>query len=387
MNRINANSGDAECTDTNPVVLHVRVVSGTGGGPDKTILNSPRFLERHGYRSVCVYLREPNDPGFEVLEQRAAERNAMLHAVDDFGIKDWRIVGRLRKTLESYPNVIWHGHDYKSNLLGLMLRRHHPMSLVTTVHGWVQKTLKTPLYFFVDRRCLPRYDRVICVSKDLFEDCRRLGVKQDRLTLIDNAIALDDYEVDLSQSEAKQSLGFDPSTFVMVAVGRLSGEKGFDLLIESVAQLIKSGRDVGLAIAGDGAERENLQRQIDESGYRDRLKLVGFVSDPRSVYRAADLYVLSSRREGLPNVVLEAMAMRVPVVATRVAGMPTLMEDNVNGRLVEPNQMEPLRDAIAALTDDADARDRLALAGRQTIEERFSFEKRMERMVDVYRSL
>lgn len=392
MNRIHEQQRAADGLDEamkngEPVVLHVRVVSGTGGGPDKTILNSPRFLTPHGYPSVCVYLRDPHDSGFQVLEQRAAERRAPIYAVDDFGIRDWRIIGRLRDFLQKYPNAIWHGHDYKSNLLGLMLRRRHPMPLVTTVHGWVQQTWKTPLYYFVDRRCLPKYDRVICVSQDLFDDCVRLGVAKERLSLIDNAIALDDYEIGLSQAAAKQNLGFDEETFLVVAVGRLSNEKGFNLLIDAVARIIQSGHNIGLAIAGNGDEHQRLQDQIDELGLQDQIKLLGFVADPREVYRAADLYVLSSLREGLPNVVLEAMAMQLPVVATRVAGMPTLMEDNVNGRLVEPNRLEDLHNAIAELVDNSEARQRFSMAGRETIEQRFSFQKRMDRIVEVYRSL
>ncbi|WP_144058897.1 glycosyltransferase [Rhodopirellula sp. SWK7] len=380
------NQANAQSTSA-PIVMHVRVVSGTGGGPDKTILNSPRFLNPLGYRCVCVYLRDPGDDGFSVIAERAAEKKASLEAVDDFGIKDVGIVSRLRELVDCYQPTIWHGHDYKSNLLGLMLRRRHPMQLVTTVHGWVQKTWKTPLYYFVDRQCLPRYDRVICVSQDLYDDCLRSGVAATNLSLIDNAIALDDYAASNDPAEAKQRLSFSTNTTLVVGVGRLSNEKGFDLLIRSIANLIDSGADVSLAIAGDGAEHDSLQQLIRSTGHQDRIRLLGFVADPRTVYRAADLYALSSRREGLPNVVLEAMAMGVPVLATRVAGMPTLISDDVNGRLVEPDDMDELQQALAALIADPSARQRYGEAGRQTVEERFSFEGRMKKMVDVYRSL
>ncbi|EMI53258.1 Glycosyltransferase-like protein, partial [Rhodopirellula sallentina SM41] len=84
-----------------------------------------------------------------MISKRAAVRSAPLEAVDDFGITDFKIVTRLRELIERYQPAIWHGHDYKSNLLGLMLGRKHPMQMVTTVHGWVQKTWKTPLYYFI----------------------------------------------------------------------------------------------------------------------------------------------------------------------------------------------------------------------------------------------
>ncbi|WP_238388543.1 glycosyltransferase family 4 protein [Roseimaritima ulvae] len=368
-----------------PLVMHVRVVSGTGGGPDKTILNSPRFLSELGYRSVCVYLRDPRDDGFSVLARRAAARQAPIEAVDDFGIRDIGIVSRMRDLVERYQPTIWHGHDYKSNLLGLILRRRHPMELVTTVHGWVHKTWKTPLYYFLDRRCLPRYQQVICVSQDLYDDCLRIGVPESRLSLIDNAIALDDYSDQQDSGVAKSQLGFPPEIPLVVAVGRLSYEKGFDLLIQAVANLIDSGEKVSLAIAGDGAERAALQGLIDATGHGDSIRLLGFVDDPRRVYQAADLYALSSRREGLPNVVLEAMAMGVPVLATNVAGMPTLLQQDVNGCLIEPDNLDQLQSELLRLLGDADTRQRLSAAARKTIEQRFSFRRRMEKVVRTYK--
>ncbi len=364
--------------------MHARVVSGTGGGPEKTILNSPRFLEPLGYRSVCVYLRGPADSGFAAIENRAAASHAPLIAVDDFGVFDWRIVIRLREIVAEHKPSIWHGHDYKSNLLGLLLQRHHPMRLVTTVHGWVQKTWKTPLYYYIDRQCLPRYDDVICVSQDLYDDCLRLRVPAKNLSLIDNAIALDDYKLNLTREEAKRELGVPSEQQLVVAVGRLSHEKGFDILIQAMANLIEAGANVGLAIAGGGTQREALERLIASTGHADRIRLLGFVGDPRTLYRAADLYTLSSRREGLPNVVLEAMAMGVPVVATEIAGMRKLIQHNVNGSLIPPHDLNALQAAIDELLSDGDARQRLSAAGRSTVEERFSFKQRMRKVAAIY---
>ncbi|MEL6105520.1 MAG: glycosyltransferase family 4 protein [Planctomycetota bacterium] len=371
-----------------PMVLHTRVVAGKGGGPDKTILNSPRHLSPLGYRCGCVYLRHPDDSGFEVLRERAAARQAPIAAVDDFGFTDVGILKRLRRVVEEHQSdapLIWHGHDYKTNLIGWMLRRHFPkMILVTTAHGWVHKTWKTPLYYAIDRWAMKRYQHVICVSRDLFEASRRLGLPEDRISLIDNAIALDDYEIALRKEEAKRELGLSADSKLVVAVGRLSDEKGFDVLIKSVEDLIQSGNDIQLAIAGEGAEREALERQMESSPFSERLHLLGFVKDPRVVYRAADCYALSSYREGLPNVVLEAMTMRVPVVCTRIAGMPDLVQDGENGLMVEPGNVNELASSIGRVLTDTELSARLAVSGRQTIESRFDFSQRMAKIASIY---
>src|SRR5579885_2359670 len=154
-----------------PVVFDARVVTGSGGGPDKTILNSPRFLGQVGYRMVCGYLHPPGDPGYEEIVRKAARYNAPLVSIPDRGPWDWRVVTELLAVCRRENVAVWHGHDYKTNALGLLLRRFHPMRLVTTVHGWVHHTARTPLYYRLDRLCLPRSERVICVSEDLFEAC------------------------------------------------------------------------------------------------------------------------------------------------------------------------------------------------------------------------
>ena len=170
-------------------------------------------------------------------------------------------------------------------------------------------------------------------------------------------------------------------------MGRLAEEKGFDLLIRAVDRLLAAGRDLTLLIGGEGPSRQVLQSLIDGLGRGDRIRLLGFQSDIIPFYEAMDLFVLSSLREGLPNVLLEAMALGVPVVATRIAGIPRLIEHETNGLLVEPGVMEPLADAIGRLIDDRELRSALQSAGRATVEERFSFQNRVYRFRKIYDDL
>jgi glycosyltransferase involved in cell wall biosynthesis len=366
------------------VVLETRVVSGSGGGPDKTILNTPRFLTSAGYRTVCAYMHPPNDQGFEQLRAKAAVWQAPLLSVPDRGPWDWRVITELLTICRRERVAIWHGHDYKSNALGLLLRRFWKMHLITTVHGWVQETRRTPLYYWIDRLCLPRYESVICVSEDLRERCLACGVPAERCVLIENAIDTVEFSRRLSVEEARQSIGVPPERFVIGTVGRLSAEKGFDVLIRAVHQLLKDGDDVELLIVGEGDEKSNLQSLIDTLGARDRIRLLGYRSDTRNLYQAMNLFALSSYREGLPNVLLEAMALEVPVVATRIAGIPRLIRDGENGLLVEPGDKAGLGRTIHDLIGDAERRKRLSQAGRRTIETGYSFQARMERIRAIY---
>lgn len=370
-----------------PVVLDAHVVTGAGGGPEKTILNSPRFLDPLGYRMVCAYMHPPNDPGFETITRNAAKYNAPLISIPDRGAWDWRVVTQALAVCKREKVTVWHGHDYKTNALGLLLKRLWPMRLVTTVHGWVQQTRRTPLYYRIDRLCLPRYERVICVSDDLLEACLATGVPAKNCVLLENGIDAAEYSRRQTLADAKFALGLPADGFVIGAVGRLSGEKGFDVLIRSVHALAAHGFDAHLVIVGEGGARATLESLIRELHLGDRVRLAGWQSDVKGYFEAMDVFALSSLREGLPNVVLEAMALEVPVVSTRVNGVPRLIEDGRNGFLVNAGDVDGLTAALAVLLTNGALRDVFRAAGRRTVETRYSFATRMHRLKRLYDEL
>lgn len=370
-----------------PVVLDARVVTGSGGGPEKTILNSPRFLEPLGYRMLCVYLHPPHDPGFDIIRAQAARAGAPLISIPDRGPWDWRVVTRLLAVCKREKVAIWHGHDYKTNVLGLLLKRFWQMRLVTTVHGWVHQTTRTPLYYKIDRLCLPRYERVICVSDDLFQTCLAAGVPAQRCLVLENGIDESDYRRHQLPEEAKHRLNLPQTGFIIGAVGRLAPEKGFDVLIRAGHRLLSSGLDVRLLIVGEGEQRAMLQQLAEELGMRDRVYLPGWQTEVRNYFEAMDIFALPSHREGLPNVLLEAMAMEVPVVATRVNGVPQLVQDGRSGLLIEPGDVSGLTTALLGLLTNAALRRLFGVAGRRTVETRYSFKNRMSQLKRIYDEL
>ena len=366
------------------LVLHARVVTGAGGGPDKTILNSPRFLKPLGYDSLCVYLHPEGDPGFEELRARAASLDAELIGIPDGGLTDLSIVPKLLKLCRERNVTIWHGHDYKTDALGLLLRQRHEMKLVSTVHGWGVRSRKTPFYHAVDRASLRRYDRVICVSEDLRRECQAARVPLSRLSEIENAIDLASYRDLPSREDARRELGLPVDRAVIGSVGRLSAEKGFDVLIRSVEQLIESGVEATLAIAGAGPEREHLEKLIAASPYSEHLKLLGHIADPRTVFAALDVFAISSRSEGLPNVLLESLACQVPVVATTVGGIPRVVTDEHDALLVSPDDDDALTLAFTRLLHNESLSETLTRNGLSTVETRYSFATRMRKIAAVY---
>jgi len=379
---------DLDGQSSDPLVLHVRSIAGHGGGPEKTILNSPRFLKQLGYRSACAFLHRPSE--LEALRRRADEAQATLVSVRDGGVLDFGVASRVAKLCRALRPAIWHAHEYKSNILGVIVRRLVPLKLVTTVHGWGSLSdghLKTRAYKAIDKRSLRHFDAVIAVSADIFDECLARGVPSERCHLIRNAIDLGDFRRTLPRSEARQAFPFPVKGCLIGAMGRLAEEKGFGVLIRAVARLIADGHDLSLWIAGEGQLKAELQSLVDGLGCEDRIRLLGHVSPARSFFEALDLFVLSSYDEGLPNVVLEAMAMEVPVVATRVAGIPSLIQDGENGILISSGSVDAICQAVQHMVQNHVLAERLTRNALRTLEEFFSFEKRMRAVARVYESL
>jgi glycosyltransferase involved in cell wall biosynthesis len=363
-------------------VLHVRIVTGAGGGPEKTILNSARHFSGTRYRETACWIHAPGDPGIALLEARAKESHCPFVAIADPHPFDVRTLARMASLCRERSIRIWHGHDYKSNLFGVLLARLCGLSLVTTVHGWVHHTARTPFYFAVDRFSLRRYAQVVAVSTDLYAECRELGVPEDRLTLVENAVDTEEFKARANHGSAHHRPA--QRRLVVGAVGRLAEEKGFHLLVEAVERAVDAGADLELRIAGEGDEEPRLRARIAASRHGDRMRLLGYRTDVRALFEEMDVFALSSIREGLPNVVLEAMAMEVPVLATRCGGLETFGRDGEDMLLVAPGSAEELERGLLRLATDAPLRARLARTARARVEREFSFARRMERFVGIY---
>lgn len=367
-------------------MAHLRVVAGTGGGPEKTILNSPRFIKHHGYDAQVVYLCAPDPTIQQSLRSRAEKLDCPLTLIEDHGLRDISVIKKLLQFMRKERIELLQTHDYKSNALGLILRRFHKMHLVSMLHGWTDTTGRMPLYISIDKKCLPWYEKLICVSEDLVDECKQLRISERKIHLVHNAIDLATYTRTTSKESAKREMGVEGNEPLIGMVCRLSPEKGILEAIAMVSRLNARGSRVQLWVAGDGPFRPEIEKEIAHRGLGEQVRLLGQLSDTRMFYQAMDAFLLNSIREGLPNVVLEAMALEVPVVATRVAGVPSLIRPNRTGWLIEPGDEKALDASVLESLVPEFGREK-SHAARALIEQEFSFDQRMRKVAGIYDSL
>jgi glycosyltransferase involved in cell wall biosynthesis len=369
-------------------VLELRSVRGTGGGPEKTILLGAERADRDRFAVTVCYIRDRRDEAFHPAERaaRMAVDYVEIHERHSFDVRVWPALVRL--TRDRSIDIV-HAHEYKTDLLALLLARRTGAVPIATAHGWTgQSWRESRVYYPLDKRLLARFPRVVAVSSEIRRELERRGARADRITVILNAIDPQAFRRDASARAAvRASLGLPADAVAIGAVGRLERQKRFDLLLEAFAAAARTRPHLRLVIAGDGSLREELAATARGLGVSAACALLGHRDDVAALHQAFDLFVQSSEYEGTPNAVLEAMAMETPLVATDVGGTRELAIPGLHGLIVPPRDARALEAAVVAALDDPAAARARARAARDRIETELSFEARTRRLERVYDQL
>jgi glycosyltransferase involved in cell wall biosynthesis len=274
---------------------------------------------------------------------------------------------------------IVHTHVYHADFVGYWAARACGTRVVATVHGFVGGDWKNRLYQSLDRLLLRRFDAVICVSDGVRTRLVGAGGDPARVRVISNGHP---GGVTMPRGAARERLGIPDGTPTIGWVGRLSAEKGADLLLAALPHVGVAG--AGAVLLGAGEEAGGLATQAASLGLPEgAVRLVGERADAASLLGAFDVLVISSRTEGLPMVLLEAMAVGTPVVAFAVGGIPDVLGDE-SGWLVPAGDVPALAGAIRHALSAPDEAARRAAAARRALEARFGLDHWLRRVEAVY---
>ena len=369
-------------------ILEFRDADGPGGGPEKTILNSAALADRSRFEVSVCYIRPLGD---EDLSIRTSAEQLGVDYLEVFqnGKFDRKVFQKVRQIVRQKRIDLVHSHDYKTDFYNLILARREGIIPLSTAHGWTGHTRRERLiYYPVEKRLLRYFPIVICVSSEIAATLLRSGVKHERICVIPNGIDPDTFRRrDDQVVEYRTKLNCNPDEIIIGSVGRLEPQKRFDLLIESFAKIHQEFPRARLMIAGEGSQRDSLQSLINRLNLTNVCRLIGHCSQVIQFYHALDLYVQSSDYEGTPNVVLEAMAMEVPIVATDAGGTTDILESNVDGLVVPVGNVDRLSESIAhCLTRPELTRQRIVSA-RTKVESELNFVNRVRRVEQVYETL
>jgi glycosyltransferase involved in cell wall biosynthesis len=369
-------------------VLELRSVRGTGGGPEKTILMGAAMADPHHAHVTVCYLRDQRDSVF-AIDARARHAQVDYVEVLERHSFDPQVWPQLRRLIADRQIDLIHAHDYKTNLLALLLAKKCGVTALSTVHGWTGHSARERYcYYPADKFVLARFPRLIAVSSDIARELIEHGAPPARVNTVLNAIDHRQFRRDpAAVAPARLALSLAPDQIAIGAVGRLEPQKRFDLLLEAFAVLQLQNPKLRLVIAGDGSLRKALEDQRQALGLQNSVTLTGHITDVMALHHALDLFVQSSDYEGTPNSVLEAMAMETPIVATEAGGTAELIFDGEHGRVIPIGRVDRLISGMqAALADPVTTRT-MADRARRRVEGELSFESRVRKVEGIYQEV
>jgi glycosyltransferase involved in cell wall biosynthesis len=292
----------------------------------------------------------------------------------------WRSLLTAAEIIRRQQVSLVHTHLFNSTFLGGVAAGLAGVPAATTVHG---------MYVSSEEMALARLtgSHLITVCTAAYSMGLALGVPEDQISMIPNSVDTQRFRPELDGQAFRESLGVPPGAPLVGMVARLSREKGPDLFLQAAALLAATRPEIHYALVGDGPMTGELEREIRTLGLDDRVHLAGLRPDTTTVFPGLDVACQSSRTEGLPLSLLEAMAAARPVEATTAGGIPEVIEAGRSGWLVAPGDVGAIAERILWLLDNPEQARRMGQEARRRVSEHFDVRRQMAAITSLFQRL
>jgi glycosyltransferase involved in cell wall biosynthesis len=357
-----------------PVVLAELAGSASYGGGERYLELLFERLDRARYRALLIC----PEPGPFV--GRMKERGVETHLVQLAPLFNPLALWRLTRLLRRERVTILQTHGARANFYGRIAGRLAGVPvIISTVHNSLKdyevRSLRRWLYAFLLRLTLPLVHRIVCVSeanrRDLTEECPAASAKA---YTVYNGVDPSTFPSQLDRQTVRQKFGITQGP-VLVTIARLTEQKGHRYLIQALPRLLQTWPQLCCMFVGEGELRDALHHMAIDLGVEQACRFMGVREDIADILAAVDVVVLPSLSEGFPFVLLEALAMGCPVVASRVNGIPELIENQKTGLLVSPRDPHALMVAIREVLSNPTAASKMGAEGRAVVRERFTVDR------------
>jgi len=360
-------------------ILHLTTDSRIGG-TEKNIISLVTRLHKDRYENIVVALMS----GGEMVERL---RGSGIE-VECLGMRnkfDLPAVFKLFRILREKKVDILHTYLFHANILGRIMGR---LAKVPVIISSIRVMEKRRYHLWLDRLTNGMVDVETCVCEAVREyTLEKAGIRPDKLVTIANGIDIGEYNLGMNLEEEKRKLSIESNYPVLGVVGRLHEQKGHVYLLEAMAVILEKYPKAVLLIVGDG----HLKRKLEEACFKlhinEAVKFLGLRKDIKNLMALMDVFILPSLWEGMPNVILEAMVLGKPIVATRVGGAEELIEDGVTGLLVPPFDEGALAKAIIDILTREDKGRELGETAKGEVERKFPLEAMVRKTEKLYRGL
>ena len=366
------------------IILHL-IAPTVMGGAERVLLHIADMIDRSRFKLIIgsfINVRRRNNKFIEQLENRKIPHTVfwMKKTLDIDNI--FRIIKFIKKNRVD----IMHTHGYRSDIIGFLAAKAASIPIVSTIHGFVPASRKLRIYQKCDLFFLKFFNELIPVSNQLRMTLIKSGIDSGKITLLHNAVDVKIRHEKIGKPELLNPELLKPEllkqdalnivkergNFMIGVIGRLSVEKDIPNFLNAASILVKKFNHLKFIVVGEGPEKKNLINLASELRLKDKVQFTGFVNNIEMIYPLLDLLVISSRTEGVPLVMLEAMKHCVPVVASDVGGIGEVIENKKDGLLVPPADSEELAKNIEHFVTDSAFYEIVCSRARKKIETTFN---------------
>jgi len=384
----------AEKRETKSKILYV-ITKGNFGGAQRYVYDLATGLPKDRFDTIVACGNKDGN----ILQQKLSLQNVSTITLEnserEINLKnDLKTVRDLIKIIKREKPAVIHLNSSKIGVLGALavlyvkLTSTHCPKSIFTAHGWAFNEPSRPLfskiiYYVAHYFTVIITDFTIAVSEKSKKDITYLPFIDCKIKVIYNGIA--DFDT-LPKNEARQILSAqDSNKIIIFSIAELHNNKGLDVALKALSSLPKEIKEkIIYCIAGNGEEKENLEKMISELGITEIVKLLGFVSEAKKLLSGADIFLLPSRTENFPYAILEAGMKGLPVIASSVGGIPEVIDDMQNGILVHPRNPKEIAEAISYLLNHAGKQKEFGDKIKKTVASSFSLEKMLKETVNLY---
>jgi glycosyltransferase involved in cell wall biosynthesis len=353
-------------------------------GTQRFLTHLVRGLHDLGYEQSVITLNSASDPD---IEQALASAGCAITRIGKYslllgGFGWWRLVATLKRLK---PEAVMTMLDFADTLGRPAARLAGCHALVTSIRA--RNLAKPSWQRWFDRKTISWADKVIFNSGHIVSyGCENEGVRKQQVVVIPNGVKDLRTRSGALRSQYRQQLGLPPETLLLGSVARFNRQKNLALLLRA-AKRLPANRHWRILLVGDGPERARLLALGQELGLSDRLIWLGARDDVEGWLAAMDIFVHTANFEGMPNAVLEAMAMGLPVVASGVDGTRELIEDGISGYLLSPGDVNAFAERIRELIEDPELAHRLGEQAHHDVLEHFGMSRMIQAYDRLFRSL
>ncbi len=365
------------------------VIDGLGmGGAERLMVPSLKHLNRDDFEAyVCALQSKDGNPMAEEIRALGIP----VECLEIKRLRDWNALPRLTGYLKRIGADLVHTQLEFANILGNISAKYLRLPSVCTIHvmSSLDVKTKTKLHQRVEWFALRHFcDRVISVSEEARQYHLTIsGAPASQVTTLYNGIDLSGFvNIDRARERAavRSEFKIPPDATVLTTVAVLRPPKGIQFMIRALPSILASYPNAYYLIVGDGSHRDALLEEVQKADVKDRVIFAGMRKDVARLLAASDIFVLPTLTEALPTVLAEAMAAHLPIVASRVGGIPEMIVDGQNGCLVEPEDLNSLHSACRQLIGNSGIRQTMGVAGWQTADQKFNIERQVDKLEELY---